>query len=335
MRLKGTNEQFAERKARGLALLVEGKTPKEVAEILEVTKRSVDRWQEETKKPRKKAGRPAGRPRKLSAQQMKRLEKALDQGAYAFGYAGDYWTLDRIAQVIWQLFRIRYETSAVWHVMQRMGWSNQRPQRQPFHRDEETIEQWKEEELPRIKTCRQLGATLVLEDESGFSLVSPLKRTWSRRGQTPIQRTSIDHHQRLNLLGAMLVSPKGKRIRLSIRSYWHSLTGKEVIAFLQQILDRVPVLSSWSGIAIRSTSVRWFRFLATQKRLHMFYFPVAAPELNPAEFIWTQATEYTAGTAPHNGKELQTIVCQAIARTRVSQHRLHDCLLGTHLHWID
>lgn len=114
MRRKGTNEQLAERRARGLALLAQGKTSKEVAEILDVTKRSVDRWQAEAKKPRKKkASRSPGRPRKLSAPQVKQLEKALDKGAYAFGYAGNYWTLDRIAQVIWQLFGVRYETSAV------------------------------------------------------------------------------------------------------------------------------------------------------------------------------------------------------------------------------
>lgn len=158
MRRKGTNEQFAERRTRGLALLAEGKTPKEVAEILDVTKRSVDRWRANAKKPKKKkATRPPGRPRKLSEKQVKRLEKALDKGAYAFGYAGDYWTLDRIAQVIWQLFGVRHETSAVWHVMQRMGWSNQRPQRRPLHRNEEPIEQWKKEELPRIKKVSPTG----------------------------------------------------------------------------------------------------------------------------------------------------------------------------------
>jgi transposase len=157
MRRKGTNAQLAERRARGLALLAAGKTPKEVAEILEVTKRSVDRWQADAKKPKKKAVGSPGRPRKLSAKQTQRLEQALDRGAYCFGYVGDYWTLDRIAQVIWQLFGVRYETSAVWYVMQRMGWSNQRPQRQPLHRIEETIEQWKKEELPSIKKVSPVG----------------------------------------------------------------------------------------------------------------------------------------------------------------------------------
>lgn len=158
MRPKGTSEQLAEIRARGLALLAEGKEPKEVAEILGVTRRSVNRWEQDAKHPRKKkATRPPGRPRKLSEKQVKRLEKALDKGAYAFGYAGDYWTLDRISQVIWQLFGVRYETSAVWYVMQWMGWSNQRPQRQPFHRDEEAIDQWKKEELPRIKKVSPVG----------------------------------------------------------------------------------------------------------------------------------------------------------------------------------
>ena len=158
MRRKGTNEQFAERRARGLALLAEGKTSKEVAAIVDVTKRSVDRWQADAKKPKKKkATRPPGRPRKLSEKQVEKLEKALDKGSYAFGYADDYWTLDRISQMIWQLFGVRYETSAVWHVMQRMGWSNQRPQRQPFHRNEEAIEQWKKDDLPRIKKVSPVG----------------------------------------------------------------------------------------------------------------------------------------------------------------------------------
>jgi transposase len=99
----------------------------------------------------KKTTCPLGRPRKITEKQVKRLEKALDRGAFAFGYAGDYWTLDRIAQVIWQLFKVRYHPSAVWYVMDRMGWSSQRPQRRAFQRNEEAIEKWKKEVLPEIK----------------------------------------------------------------------------------------------------------------------------------------------------------------------------------------
>ncbi len=157
MRPKGTTEQLAEKRELGLSMLVRGKTPKEVAEILGVTRRSVNRWDHEARHPKKKASRPVGRPRKLSNAQLKRLEKALDKGAYHYGYSDNCWTLDRIAQVIWQLFEERYEKSGVWHVMQRMGWSRQRPQRRPFQRDDDAIEEWKEEELLRIKKVSPTG----------------------------------------------------------------------------------------------------------------------------------------------------------------------------------
>ena len=152
MRRKGTSEQLAIERTRGLSLLCRVKSPSDVAATLHVTVRCVYRWRQEAKRPKRKK-RPCrlGRPKKIDDQQVKKLEKALDQGAYAFGYAGDYWTLDRIAQLIWHLFKIRYHPSAVWHIMDSMGWSSQRLQRRALHRDEEAIEAWKKKALPAIK----------------------------------------------------------------------------------------------------------------------------------------------------------------------------------------
>jgi transposase len=133
-----------------------------------------------------------------------------------------------------------------------------------------------------------------------------------------------------------LVSPKGQRIRLSIQSHWHHLTGEDVITFLKQILRLVrgPLVLVWDRHAIHKRALVQ-DFLAAQKRVHRFYFPVAAPELNPTEFVWTQLCEYTAGTAPHNRHELRTDVLAAVARTRQSPKRLHACLLGSRLDWIN
>jgi len=152
MRRKGTSEQLAIVRNRGLALLEKGKKPEEVAEILNVTPRCVYRWRQESKQPKlKKATCSVGRPRKITEKQIQKLEQALDQGAYAFGYTGDYWTLDRITQIIWQLFKVRYHPSGVWHILDQMGWSNQRPQRLPIHRNDHAIRVWQKRGLPEIK----------------------------------------------------------------------------------------------------------------------------------------------------------------------------------------
>ncbi len=175
---------------------------------------------------------------------------------------------------------------------------------------------------------------MVLEDESGFSLVSPLKRTWARRGQTPILKTSLDHHTRLNFLGALLAGSQGGRIRMSEQSYWHSLTGQEVIAFLKHVLSRVagPVIWIWDNHPIHQRKMVQ-AFLSMQERLWVYPLPVAAPELNPVENIWAQMSEYVAGTAPHNREELQNNLCSAAARTRRSERRLQACFLATGLDW--
>ncbi len=135
-----------------MGLLAQGLSFAEVAQRVGVTERSVRRWQQEARQPkRKKAKRPPGRPAFLSAKQLGQLEKALDRGAYAHGYAEDYWTLDRIAHVIWQLFGVRYESSSVWRLLQRLGWSSQKPQRQPLQRDDQAIQHWQRYVWPRIK----------------------------------------------------------------------------------------------------------------------------------------------------------------------------------------
>ncbi len=152
MRPYGTSAQRAAVRQRAFELLGQGVDLVEVAQRVGVTERSVRRWQQEARQPkRKKSKRSPGRPSYLSPQQVRRLEKALDQGASAHGYAEDYWTIDRIGHVIWELFGVRYESSSVWRLLQRMGWSSQKPQRQPLHRDDAAIQHWKRYVWPRIK----------------------------------------------------------------------------------------------------------------------------------------------------------------------------------------
>jgi transposase len=154
MRPKGTPQQLAARRKRAFQLLKKkGRKVAEVAQSLGVTPRSVQRWRSAEKHPsaHRKNKRSPGRPRRLTERQMERLRKVLLKGAFAQGYAEDYWTLERIAHVIWELFHVRYKPNSVWHVMQRLKWSCQKPQRVFFQHDEEEIAHWKHYVWPRIK----------------------------------------------------------------------------------------------------------------------------------------------------------------------------------------
>jgi transposase len=165
-------------------------------------------------------------------------------------------------------------------------------------------------------------------------LVSPLKRSWSPCGQTPTTRTSLQHHPRLNLLGALLVGPDGHKVKLMTRSYLRSLCGEQVVAFLKQLLRTVPgeIVLVWDNHPIHKRQLVQ-DFIAQHPRLHVYHFPVCAPELNPVEFVWTQVSEYTANFAPHNMAELGKRISNGIARTRNSAKRLSACLIGCGLSW--
>ena len=154
MRPFGTSQQLAGRRRRALGLLRHGQLPVWVAQRIGVTAQSVRRWRREAKRPRSKRQlqrRAPGRPSRLSAAQQRRLLQALTRGANADGYAQDYWTLDRIAHLIWELFRARYRASGVWYLLQRLDWSCQKPQRRSLARDDEAIAHWKHYVWPHIK----------------------------------------------------------------------------------------------------------------------------------------------------------------------------------------
>lgn len=151
MRPFGTSQQLTQRRQRALDLLRQGRSPTEIAQRVGVTPQSVCRWRRQSQHPRRKSKRAPGCPSRLSPAQLRRLVSALKRGAYAHGYAEDYWTLDRIAHLIGDLFRVRYRSSGVWYLLQRLGWSCQKPQRRSLARDDEAIAHWKRYVWPQIK----------------------------------------------------------------------------------------------------------------------------------------------------------------------------------------
>jgi len=165
-------------------------------------------------------------------------------------------------------------------------------------------------------------------------LVCPLKRTWSPRGQTPRIRTSIQHAERINTIAALWVTPGGRKIRLSAKSYTCNLTGDQVIDFWQHLLRHVrgPIVLVWDKAPIHQRQ-KVQGFLAQHPRVHVYNFPTSAPELNPVELVWTQMEEYLASRAPRDIQQLRALIRAALQRTRASQARLWACIYASGLPW--
>ena len=165
--------------------------------------------------------------------------------------------------------------------------------------------------------------------------MSPLKTSWAPVGQTPLIRTSLNHHQRLNVIGALVISPKGRRLRVKVQSSTHTLTGEDILKFLHALLADIagPIVFVWDNAPIHVHRQKVRAFIESQSRLHVFQFPKYAPELNPVEYLWAQVTEHLACRAPRSMSELKNLVHMAIQRSRASRWRLEACLRGAQLPW--
>lgn len=139
---------------RAVALLEQGMTQAAVARELGVTASAVSQWHTARKRDGVEAlaAKPHPGPTpKLTPTQMRRLEKMLVQGPTRHGYATELWTCKRVAELIEKRFGVRYDTSGVWHLLNRIGWSCQKPERRARERDEDAVVTWRKKDWPRIK----------------------------------------------------------------------------------------------------------------------------------------------------------------------------------------
>jgi transposase len=150
----GSRKDAERRRLRAMTLLDEGRSQGEVAEEVGVTPSAVSKWAKARRDgvDAALAARlhPGPRP-KLTDRQIARLERMLLQGPRPHGYATELWTVPRVTELIARRFGVTYNPSGVWHLLTRMGWSCQKPERRARERDEDAIAAWRKRDWPRIK----------------------------------------------------------------------------------------------------------------------------------------------------------------------------------------
>jgi transposase len=126
----------------------------EIARELGTDRRNVShwyrRWQQGGQDALRSRGA-TGRTPRVSAEQLAEVEQVLLAGARASGFAGDLWTLPRVAQVIERLTGVAHHPGHVWRLLRALGWTVQRPARRATESDDEAVARWVKVEWPRIK----------------------------------------------------------------------------------------------------------------------------------------------------------------------------------------
>lgn len=138
------------------------------------------------------------------------------------------------------------------------------------------------------KSARRRGAWIVFQDESGFSLLPPVRATWAPRGRTPVLCHRFSW-KRLSMSGALAYRPDRSAAQLmfqvkpgscntgSLISFLHDLHEHLAGAKVTLIWDNLPSHKSKAMTAWIKTQRAWLR----AERL-----PGYAHDLNPIEMVW-------------------------------------------------
>jgi transposase len=153
MKHKRDFKALEKRRLKGAKLLARGVSKSQVARQLGVARQTVAAWEQRLSAGGREALRRGelGRPRQLDTEQEREVGKLLMAGALAAGYPTELWTLPRIGKVIAQRFGVAYSVGHLWHLLRRLGFSCQKPEKRATQRNEAEIVRWKRHVWPALK----------------------------------------------------------------------------------------------------------------------------------------------------------------------------------------
>jgi transposase len=138
------------------------------------------------------------------------------------------------------------------------------------------------------KRAAAKSAWLVFFDESGSSLIPPVRRTWSVRGHTPVLRHRMAW-KRASMAAALGYHPDASKARLCFHLQLDSYDTDSLIGVLEQLKGFYTghrVVLIWDGLSAHWSHKMRAHLDAQRDWLTVERLPAYAPELNPVEYLW-------------------------------------------------
>lgn len=195
-------------------------------------------------------------------------------------------------------------------------------------------------DLDRGKSLQAVtGAFVCFEDEAGQNLTPPRGRTWGRRGVTPIVRVNGRGTGRVSIAGIVAVAP-GRRPRLFYRLRVHrgrkgerrSLAETDYIGLIDAAHQQLgaPIILVWDRLnTYRSKTMQ--QMIAARDWLTVVLLPSYAPDLNPAEAVWSHLKRSLANLAAVSIDKLEALVRNRLKSLQYRPDTLNGFLAETGL----
>jgi transposase len=265
----------------------EGGSPEVVIKALGMNRRTVYRWialYREGGTEALKAKPLSGRPLKLNGAQLRWIYRTIvTRNPLQLRFPFALWTREMVKELIERKYGIRLSVVSVGRLLKKLGLSCQKPLMRAFQQDPVIVEQWIEEDYPKIQQlARREKAEIYFEDEAGIRSDHHAGTTWGIKGRTPVVRTTGARFS-VNMISA--ITSKGA---MRFMTYTGKMKASLFCEFLKRLIYNAPgkIFLILDGHPVhRSSHVKKF-VETTEGKLRLFYLPPYSPELNPDELAW-------------------------------------------------
>jgi len=289
-------------RAHIVLLSARGYTVPEIVKIHDTSNTTVYKWFDrfDAQGPEGLYDQPrAGRPPKVTDEVKKTLEETLDDPPTQQGYTFTVWTVALLREHIERELDVQVCQDTIRRTLHQLGFRWRRPRWAVEREDPQAAEIM----VAIAKAVWNADATTIalVEDETKFRTLPPLRNMWMRKGQqaripTPEQNGRFYSYGVLDLESGAWFD-----------RFFEKANSDTTIAYLSAVLEAYAekhVLLIWDQ-ATYHTSAKVQRWIEAQNRLTVFLLPRYSPELNPVEHIWRVVKQRVAANLTRAIEALQ------------------------------
>lgn len=224
----------------------------------------------------------SGRPRRMEARHDQQVLTYAQTSPRKYGHTSQVWTSRMLSQTLRLRTGQLCSSETVRRHLHERKWSWKRPRVGPAQSPDPLAEQ-KLARLAEVKATLEPSAHLLYVDEADFHLLSPIRASWSPRGEQPIHATP-GNNKRVYAFGAY--DPAGKRFLYQV--HLRKRCG-EFKGFLQRLLAQVPGKLYLVVDNVRTHTAACIQDFVkvNADRLELLPIPSYSPQYNqPIERVW-------------------------------------------------
>lgn len=174
-----------------------------------------------------------------------------------------------------------------------------------------------------------LKLTFCFYDESGFSEKPPIRKTWGKKGKTPIIK-STGSWKSLSVTGIIATEASGMGGKAYFTIKNGAVRANDTIRTLKHLMKCVHggIALFWDGLpAHRAKIVKEFITNHKERFRIVERFPAYAPELNPQEYIWSASKgKDMANFCPSKDNDLHAQTKKSLKRIQRNSNTIRGSL---------